>query len=125
MAVDLPDAEPVFPLAVVLLVAEPVFQLAVVLPDAELKIFLTASAEVRARRRCNELREKGNDVSFDEVLRDMILRDEQDTTRAAAPLKKAEDAVEVDSSDLNFEETIGLLSELVIRRFALEPEEKA
>jgi len=97
----------------------------VVLPDAELKIFLTASPEARARRRHKELLAKGEDVSFEEVLRDMKYRDEQDSTRAAAPLKKAEDAVEVDSSNLNFEETIGLLSELVIRRFALEPEEKA
>lgn len=97
----------------------------VVLPDAELKIFLTASPEARARRRHKELLAKGEDVSFEEVLRDMKYRDEQDSTRAAAPLKKAEDAVEVDSSDLYFEETIGLLSELVIRRFALEPEEKA
>ena len=55
----------------------------------------------------------------------MKYRDEQDTTRAAAPLKKAEDAVEVDSSDLNFQETIGLLCEIVIRKFALMPEEKA
>ena len=97
----------------------------VVLPDAVLKIFLTASPEARARRRHKELLAKGEDVSFEEVLRDMKYRDEQDSTRAAAPLKKAEDAVEVDSSDLNFAETIGLLSELVIRRFALEPEEKA
>ena len=97
----------------------------VVLPDAELKIFLTASPEARARRRHKELLAKGEDVSFEEVLRDMKHRDEQDSTRAAAPLKKAEDAVEVDSSDLNYEQTIGLLSELVIRRFALEPEEKA
>ena len=97
----------------------------VVLPDAELKIFLTASPEARARRRHKELLAKGEDVSFEEVLQDMKYRDEQDSTRAAAPLKKAEDAVEVDSSDLNFAETIGLLSELVIRRFALEPEEKA
>ena len=97
----------------------------VVLPDAELKIFLTASPEARARRRHKELLAKGEDVSFEEVLQDMKYRDEQDSTRAAAPLKKAEDAVEVDSSDLNFAETIGLLSELVIRRFALELEEKA
>ena len=96
----------------------------VVLPDAELKIFLTASAEVRARRRCNELREKGNDVSFDEVLRDMILRDEQDSTRSAAPLKKAEDAVELDSSDLSFEETFGRLCEIVIDRLSVSQEEK-
>ena len=96
----------------------------VVLPDAELKIFLTASPEARARRRYKELLEKGQNVSFEEVLEDMKYRDEQDTTRAAAPLKKAEDAVEVDSSDLNFQETMGLLCEIVIRKFALMPEEK-
>ena len=97
----------------------------VVLPDAELKIFLTASAEVRARRRYNELKEKGSDVSFDEVLRDMILRDEQDTTRAAAPLKKAEDAFEVDSGGMSIEETFGRLCEIVINKLAVSPEEKA
>ena len=96
----------------------------VVLPDAELKIFLTASPEARARRRYKELLEKGQNVSFEEVLEDMKYRDEQDTTRAAAPLKKAEDAVEVDSSDLNYQETMGLLCEIVIRKFALAPEEK-
>jgi cytidylate kinase len=81
----------------------------VVLPDAELKIFLTASPEARARRRYAELKEKGSDVGFDEVLRDMIERDEKDSSRAAAPLRKAEDAVEVDSSELNREETFALL----------------
>ena len=97
----------------------------VVLPEAELKIFLTASPEARARRRFAELREKGEDVSFDEVLQDMIERDKKDSSRAAAPLKKAEDAVEVDSSDLNFEETFGLLCEVVIQKLALSPEKDA
>jgi cytidylate kinase len=96
----------------------------VVLPGAELKIFLVASPEARAKRRYKELREKCSDVSFDEVLRDLIARDEKDSSRAAAPLKKAEDAVEVDSSDLNYQETMGLLCEIVIRKFALAPEEK-
>jgi len=96
----------------------------VVLPDAELKIFLTASPEARARRRFKELLEKGENVSFEEVLQDMKYRDEQDTTRAAAPLKKAEDAVEVDSSEQSFDETLGLLCEIVIRKFALQPEEQ-
>ena len=95
----------------------------VVLPEAELKIFLTASPEARARRRLAELRAKGSDQSFEEVLHDMIRRDEQDTTRAAAPLKKAEDAVELDSSDLNFEETLARLSEIVITKLAVSPEE--
>ena len=95
----------------------------VVLPEAELKIFLTASPEARARRRLKELREKGSAQSFEEVLRDMIQRDEQDTTRAAAPLRKAEDAVELDSSDLNAEETFGRLCEIVINTLAVSPEE--
>ena len=95
----------------------------VVLPEAELKIFLTASPEARARRRLKELREKGSAQSFEEVLRDMIQRDEQDTTRAAAPLRKAEDAVELDSSDLNSEETFGRLCEIVINTLAVSPEE--
>lgn len=94
----------------------------VVLPDAELKIFLTASPEARARRRFNELREKGEDVRLEDVLADIIRRDEQDTSRAAAPLKKAEDAVVLDSSDLNAEETFALLCEIVINRLALSPE---
>ena len=97
----------------------------VVLPDAELKIFLVASPEARAKRRFKELQEKGSDVSFEEVLRDLIARDEKDTSRAAAPLKKAEDAVEVDTSDLNAEETFALLCEIVIQRLAVCPEEKA
>ena len=96
----------------------------VVLPDAELKIFLTASPEARARRRLAELLEKGENVRFEEVLRDIIIRDEQDTTRAAAPLRKAADAVEVDSSEMNAKETYGRLCEIIINRFALAPEEK-
>ena len=95
----------------------------VVLPDAQLKIFLTASPEARARRRLHELKEKGSVQSFEEVLADMIRRDEQDTTRAAAPLKKADDAVELDSSDLNFEETFARLCEIVINTLAVSPEE--
>ena len=90
----------------------------VVLPDAELKIFLTASAEARARRRLLDLKEKGIEESFEGVLRDINYRDEQDTKRAAAPLRQAEDAVLVDSSDIGFEETFTRLCELVIRRLA-------
>ena len=90
----------------------------VVLPDAELKIFLTASAEARARRRLLDLKEKGIEESFEDVLRDINYRDEQDTKRAAAPLRQAEDAVLVDSSDIGFEETFARLCELVIRRLA-------
>ncbi len=95
----------------------------VVLPEAELKIFLTASPEARARRRLAELLAKGTEAGFEEVLQDINYRDEQDSRRAAAPLRRAEDAVEVDSSELSAEETFALLCELVIKRLAAVPEE--
>ena len=94
----------------------------VVLPDAELKIYLTASPEARAERRLKELREKGQEVSFEEVLKDINYRDEQDMNRAAAPLKKADDALLVDSSEINFDQTFALLCEIVIDRLAITPE---
>ncbi len=97
----------------------------VVLPDAELKIFLTASPEARAKRRLAELLAKGVDTDFDKVLEDINCRDEQDTKRAAAPLKKAEDAVLVDSSDINAEQTFALLCEIVIEKLAVPMEENA
>lgn len=97
----------------------------VVLPDAELKIFLTASPESRARRRLLDLKEKGIEESFEKVLDDIILRDEQDTKRAAAPLKQAEDAVLVDSSELGFDETFAVLCDIVVQRFALDQEDRA
>lgn len=78
----------------------------VVFPDAEVKIFLTASAEARAERRFRELCVKGESVTFDEVLRDMKERDENDMTRAASPLKAAEDAVLLDTSKLDFEASV-------------------
>ena len=81
----------------------------VVLPDADVKIFLTATAEDRARRRYEELRERGTDVDFDTVLRDIIARDERDTRRAAAPLRQAEDAVAVDTTGNTLEESFRLL----------------
>ena len=93
----------------------------VVLPDAELKIFLTASPEVRARRRMKELMDKGETQSFEDVLRDIRYRDEQDAKRSAAPLRKAEDAVVVDNSELNVEEAVAVLCDLVISRLAVEP----
>ncbi len=87
----------------------------VVLPDADLKVFLTASAEQRALRRFKELMQRGAEDSYEQVLADIIKRDENDSSRAAAPLRKAEDAVEVDTSELSLEESIdrvcGLISE--------------
>ena len=74
----------------------------VVLPDAEVKIFLTASAEIRAQRRCLELTQRGTPKPYDEVLRELNERDYNDSHRAAAPLKAAEDAVLVDTSALDF-----------------------
>lgn len=85
----------------------------VVLPDATLKIFLTASPAVRAQRRCDELKQRGTPQPYEEVFREMQERDLRDTTRAAAPLKPASDAVTVDTSELNFEEVITELSCLV------------
>ena len=78
----------------------------VILPDAKVKIFLTASPEKRAARRCAELREKGQDVTVEGILADMERRDALDASRAVAPLKQAEDAVLVDTSDLTLEQSI-------------------
>lgn len=94
----------------------------VVLPDAELKIFLTASSEARARRRMLEQKNKGIEESFEDVLREIEYRDKQDSSRTAAPLKAAEDALVVDTSDINFDESLRLLTELVVTR--LSPERK-
>ena len=92
----------------------------VVLPDADLKIFLTASAEQRAKRRMLELEAKGVDASFDEVLKDIEYRDEQDTKRAAAPLRAAEDAVLKLQGDKNHYDL--LLSSLRERLESLDTE---
>lgn len=70
-------------------------------PDAEIKFFVTASSEQRAKRRFKELQEKGNSVIYEQVLADLLKRDEQDTKRATAPLKPAEDAIILDNSDLD------------------------
>lgn len=78
----------------------------VVFPDAELKIFLTASPAIRAQRRFKELTDDGVEVTFDEVLKNVQERDRIDTTRAVSPLQKAADAIEIDNSDLNPQETL-------------------
>lgn len=77
-----------------------------VLPDADVKIFLTASPEVRANRRYKELLEKGIETDFETVLSDIKLRDHQDQTRASSPLRQATDAVLVDTSELSFDESV-------------------
>lgn len=78
----------------------------VVLPDADVKIFLTASAEIRAKRRLLELQQRGQQADYATILHDVEQRDEQDRTRAIAPLRQAEDAVLVDTSALNLEESL-------------------
>lgn len=78
----------------------------VVLPDAKVKIFLTASPEIRAERRYKELIAKGTDAKFSDVLEDLIKRDYNDSHREIAPLKPAEDGVILDTSELNFEESV-------------------
>lgn len=85
----------------------------VVLPNADLKIFLTAGAEARAKRRYDELIEKGVETTFDEVLSDMIKRDKDDSTRATAPLKQADDAVLVDTTELSLEESYEKIRSIV------------
>ena len=78
----------------------------VVLPNAEVKIFLTASPEIRAKRRYDELVAKGKDVKFDDVLRELNERDYADMHRETAPLKQADDAVLVDTTDMSIDEVI-------------------
>lgn len=92
----------------------------VVLPEAELKIFMTASAEARAERRMKELAAKGVETDFESVLRDIRYRDEQDSARAAAPLKQAEDAVLVDNTALDFAANEELLCRIVREKLGVE-----
>ncbi len=90
----------------------------VVLPHAQVKIFLTASAEDRAKRRFDELIAKGMSVTYEDVLSDMILRDKRDSERAAAPLKPADDAVLVDTSGNTLEQSVALLRSIVEEKLA-------
>lgn len=85
----------------------------VVLPNATVKIFLTADVRERAKRRYNELIEKGQQVEYDDVLADMEQRDYNDSHRATAPLKQADDAVLADTTKLNFDESLALLERIV------------
>lgn len=88
----------------------------VVLPNADLKIFLTASAEERARRRFAQLQEKGTDLTFEQVLAEIIERDKRDMERETAPLKQADDAILLDTSSLTQEQSIQSVIDLILAR---------
>lgn len=90
----------------------------VVFPKAELKIFMTATAEERAQRRFKEMKEKGQDVNYEEVLKNVTDRDHLDTTRADSPLVKAKDAVEIDNSALNIEQQFQKILQLADAKIA-------
>lgn len=87
-----------------------------VLPDADVKVYLTASSAVRAKRRYDELTAKGVACNFDEIEQDIIKRDHQDMTRELSPLRQAEDAVLVDSSDMTVEEVADAVIALIKKR---------
>ena len=89
----------------------------VVLPDANVKIFLTASAEVRAQRRYKEQIERGEDVTFEAVLQAIRKRDEADSSRATAPLKAADDAIVINTTSLNLEESINMISGIIKEKY--------
>ena len=88
----------------------------VILPDADVKIFLTASNEARATRRYNELVAKGQNVKYEDVLREMNERDHADSTRDAAPLKAADDAIYFDNSDYDFDGSVEHILNLIEER---------
>ncbi|MDD7646188.1 MAG: (d)CMP kinase [Ruminococcus bromii] len=88
----------------------------VVLPHAQVKIFLTASAEERACRRCRQLKEKGVEADYEKTLREIRERDEQDMNRETAPLKPAEDSILLDTSELDFRGSVEKLLEIVRER---------
>ncbi|MBQ9783169.1 MAG: (d)CMP kinase [Clostridia bacterium] len=88
----------------------------VILPDADVKIYLTASAECRARRRYDELIAKGQQVSYEDVLREMNQRDTQDSTREVAPAQAAEDAILLDNTGMDLEQSVAAVVKLVTER---------
>ena len=88
----------------------------VVLPDATVKIVLTASPEARATRRWKEYQQKGVEVSYEEVLADVRQRDYQDTHRAAAPLRQADDAQLLDTSEMNFEQSLEAMKKMIVEK---------
>jgi cytidylate kinase len=91
----------------------------VVLPDADVKIFLTASAEVRARRRTDELLAKGQKAEYNQILKEIQQRDYQDTHREIAPLKMARDSIKVDTSALDIDEVVEAIRQIVGKKIPL------
>ena len=91
----------------------------VVLPRADVKIFLTAAPEARARRRLLELQQRGEPAEYERVLADILRWDEQDRTRSIAPLRQAEDAVLLDTTNLNLAESLQALLSMIKERIAL------
>jgi len=85
----------------------------VVLPKANVKIFLTADPEVRAKRRCDELTAKGQKANFETILKEIKQRDYQDTHREVAPLKMARDSIKVDTSDMDIDQVVAAIREIV------------
>lgn len=85
----------------------------VVLPNAEVKIYMIASAQARAKRRYDEYLAKGIEASYDEILKDIEQRDYQDMNRAVSPLKKCDDAIEIDTSDMGIEEVCSAIMEII------------
>lgn len=91
----------------------------VVLPRADVKIFLTASAEVRARRRTDELTARGQKANYNQILKEIQQRDYQDTHREVAPLKMSRDSVKLDTSDLNIDEVIAAMKKIIGEKIPL------
>jgi len=92
----------------------------VVLPDADLKVYMIASLEERVRRRLKELKEKGMDVSLEDVKQEILMRDEMDSKREYSPLKIPEDAFILDTTNLTVEEQVEKILKEVERRFGLK-----
>jgi len=88
----------------------------VVFPDADVKVFMVASTEVRARRRYEELKRQGKDVRYEDVLQEILERDRRDTERAISPLRKAPDAVELDTTNMSIEDQVQFVLNLVEER---------
>ncbi len=88
----------------------------VIFPDADIKLFITASPEVRAERRYKQLKEKGFDVDYRQILKDVIERDKIDTSRKDSPLKPAEDSIIIDTSNMSFEEVLNKVLEIIKKK---------